>query len=107
MRISARGQSLLEYTILVVVIIAALISMNTYLKRGIQGRWKDSVDGLGDQYDPEKTNSVVTHRIESNSESRVQTIRGGNQGVAGYYTMRSDVASSRETKNGGVQIGHY
>ena len=104
---SMRGQSLLEYTVLLVIIIAALISMQVYMKRGVQGRWKDSVDQLGDQYDPGKTNGVITHRIESNSESRVQTIRTTTDaGDKGYYTLRSDSSSTKETKNGSVQIGY-
>lgn len=107
MRRLMRGQSLLEYTILVVIVIAALLCMQVYFKRGVQGRWKDSVDGLGEQYDPEKTNSVITSRMVSNSESRVQTLRGSQLGTDGYYTMRSDSASMKETKNGAIQIGHY
>ena len=31
-----RGQSTLEYAVLIVVIIAALIAMQVYLKRGLQ-----------------------------------------------------------------------
>ncbi len=107
MRRSTRGQSLLEYTILVVIIIAALLTMQTYMKRGIQGRWKESLDEIGDQYDPDKTNSLIMHRIESNSESRVQMIQSTLNGAKGYYTMRSDASSAKETKNGSVTIGHY
>ena len=105
MRSFKRGQSVLEYTILVVIVIAGLVTMQYYMKRGVQGRWKESVDGLGEQYDPARTNSVISHRMESNSESRVQTIKGDSVDAAGYYTMRSDTLSSKETKNGSIQIG--
>ena len=38
-----RGQSLLEYSILIIIIIAVFIVMSTYVKRGVQGRWKPEV----------------------------------------------------------------
>jgi len=106
MRRSIRGQSLLEYVIFFVIIVAALLTIQVFMKRGVQGRWKDSVDQLGDQYDPGKMNGVVTHRLESTAESRVQTIRGTSNGVKGIYTERSDSSTLTETKNGSVQIAY-
>lgn len=51
-----RGQSTLEYAVLIVVIIAALIAMQVYLKRGIQGRMKESSDQIGEQFSPSVVN---------------------------------------------------
>ena len=45
-----RGQSVLEYAILIVIIIAALLTLQTYIKRGISGRLKSATDDIGDQY---------------------------------------------------------
>ena len=104
MRLQRRGQSVLEYTIMLVIVIAALVAMQSYLKRGVQGRWKESVDGLGEQYDQGRADSVITHMMQSNTESRMQTVKTTNNGVDGYYTMRSDSASSQETKNGHVLV---
>ena len=53
--IKNRGQSTLEYAILVVVVIVALIGIQAYLKRGISGRMRDSADQIGDQFSPEYT----------------------------------------------------
>ena len=39
-----RGQSIAEYSILIALIIAAAIGIQTYVKRGIQGRMKDGSD---------------------------------------------------------------
>jgi uncharacterized protein (UPF0333 family) len=44
------GQSTLEYVILVVIVIAALLSIQMYLKRGIQGRARSAADDIGEQY---------------------------------------------------------
>ena len=55
-----RGQSTLEYAVLVVIIIGALLSIQFYLKRGIQGRLKSSADDIGDQYSVGNTNVLKT-----------------------------------------------
>ena len=69
MRFRQNGQSVLEYSLLIIIIIAVFITMQIYIKRGFQGRWKSSVDELGDQYDPNKTNSVFTYRMTQNGET--------------------------------------
>ncbi len=65
-----RAQSMLEYAVLMVVIIGALIAMQTYFKRGIQGRMKSSADDVGDQFSPDNTNVIVT---ESSNTKQAQT----------------------------------
>jgi hypothetical protein len=99
-----RGQSLVEYAILLIIIIAAFVTMQVYLKRGFQGRWKDSVDQLGDQYDPGKMSGVVTHRVESTSESRLKTIHARSGDATGYYTVRVDTSNAAESKQGNMEI---
>ncbi len=54
------GQSTLEYAVLIVVIIAALVAMQVYLKRGIQGRVRESADQIGSQFSPGITTSNMT-----------------------------------------------
>lgn len=58
--LNKRGQSTLEYAVLIVVIIAALIAMQVYLKRGIQGRMRESSDQIGEQFSPGITTSNIT-----------------------------------------------
>ena len=50
MKKNKKGQSTLEYAILIIIIIAALLSLQTYVKRGVSGRLKSSADDIGDQY---------------------------------------------------------
>lgn len=64
------GQSTLEYAVLIVVIIAALIAMQTYLKRGIQGRMRESSDQIGSSFSPGYTVSNMTTYSYSNSTER-------------------------------------
>ena len=93
-----RGQSTLEYVILIVIVIAALLTMQMYMKRGVQGRWKSAADELGDQYDPNSTkiNLVYNYDTSSSSEVKVESLPGKSE----YVTMRYDNTISSESKKG-------
>ena len=63
-----KGQSTLEYAILIIVVMAALLSIQVYVKRGIQGRFKSAADDIGDQYSPGNTNVLKIMRTRSETE---------------------------------------
>jgi cytoskeletal protein RodZ len=63
-----RGQSTLEYAVLIVVIIGALLTIQVYIKRGVQGRLKSASDDIGDQYSDGNTNAVTQTNRFSNTE---------------------------------------
>ncbi len=53
--------SALEYTMLLVIILSALLVAQKYIVRAMAGRWKEVGDsfGVGRQYDPKKTIECV------------------------------------------------
>ena len=63
-----RGQSTLEYAVLIVVIIGALLTIQVYIKRGIQGRLKSAADDIGDQYSDGNTNAILRTVRDSNTQ---------------------------------------
>jgi uncharacterized protein (UPF0333 family) len=71
---SRRGQSTLEYAILIVIVIGALISIQFYLKRGIQGRFKSATDDIGSQFSPGNTNH---NRVVITSSNTQDSFRAG------------------------------
>lgn len=73
-----RGQSVLEYAILMVIIIAALLTLQTYIKRGIQGRLKSATDDIGSQYTTADSANFIK-RVTSNSYTREGTTGGVTQ----------------------------
>lgn len=97
---------MIEFTVLIIVIVSALVVMSTYIKRGFQGRWKQSVDDFGDQYDPNKVNSVVGYTMSSQSQSMVQAVPKSNplDGSTMYTTNRTDSTTTSESKNGNVFV---
>ena len=42
-----KGQNILEYSILIALVVGAAVAMQTYVKRGLQGRVKNAVDHTG------------------------------------------------------------
>lgn len=55
----ARGQTTLETAVLFIIVIAAFVAMFGYLKRSIQGDWRNKADSFSEgQYDPNAEDST-------------------------------------------------
>lgn len=67
-RTNKRGQSTLEYAILIVIVIGALLSIQFYIKRGIQGRMKSATDDISYQFSPGNTNGFTRTRTTSRTQ---------------------------------------
>ena len=99
-----RAQSTIEFTVLAMVVLGALLSAQVYFKRSIQGRWKASVDELGEElYDPRFTDSNITYKTLVNAKVDITTVDDGS----GYWTMRSDQTNSINIRSGQSLIGGY
>ena len=96
-----RGQSTLEYAVLVVIIIGVFLATQQYIKRGFQGRWKQALDDLGEQYDPRLVDSVIIHTVVSNSQTQITTTNI----VGGTATYRTDNSTTKESKTGYMAVG--
>lgn len=49
---------MIEYSVIIACVIAALVGMQIYIKRGIQGRLRQASDEIGEQYAPMDTTST-------------------------------------------------
>ena len=98
-----KGQTAVEYVVLVVIILGALLAIQNYMKRGFQGRWRDAVDDLGDQYDPATAVTNIRHALDSTTNTSIIAVRL----PGGYSTIRTDASSSMETKVGDTAVGAY
>ncbi len=87
-----KGQSTLEYATLVVIIIGALISIQVYIKRGIQGRLKSAADDIGDQYSTDNTNVIKTVNKFSNTEENF------NAGVSSTNLLSNELTNTAENR---------
>ena len=84
-----RGQSTLEYAVLIVVIIAALVAMQVYLKRGIQGRTRESADQIGEQFSPGWTTS-----------NRVTTTYASTTDTTTPYSSTTEIVNQWQNRTG-------
>ncbi len=100
------GQSTAEYAIVIAIVIAAAIAMQTYVKRGIQAKVKAAVDhkiagyGLGnakDQYEPYYLTQDVTTGADSNIKTRTQTGGGVVRTTAQDETRKGGSITTENT----------
>ncbi len=99
-----RGQSVMEYVVVITILVGALLAMQLYFKRGVQGRMKTSVDSIGEQYDPMTTETDIDQRL---SGVTTTTIRVEEVGVLGKETIRVDNSVMLETKGGNTRVDAY
>ncbi|MBI3314678.1 MAG: hypothetical protein HYZ86_01875 [Candidatus Omnitrophica bacterium] len=85
-----RGQSTLEYAVLVVIIIGALLSIQFYIKRGVQGRLKSAADDIGDQYSVGNTNVLKTTHTQGT------TLETFNTGVSKSEIQGNEITNTTE-----------
>lgn len=100
---SRKGQTTLEYIVLMIIVIGALLAFSNYFKRGLQGRWKSAMDDMGDQYDPRVADSSIRHTLIQNTNTVITTMND----AGGYWTMRKDNSVSTERKQGTASAGAY
>lgn len=88
-----KAQSTLEYAILIIIIIGALLSIQVYIKRGVQGRLKQAADDIGDQFSD--GNTVVNKTFFTNS----RTSDTFTTGVQKSALLREEVTRETMTSN--------
>lgn len=103
LRKNKKGQTTLEYIVLIIIVLGALLAIQYYFKRGLQGRWKAAMDEMGDQYDPRTADSAVRHTLTQNTTTAIMTMND----AGGFWTLRTDEAVMTERKQGTVEVGAY
>ncbi len=76
MRLRKKAQSTLEYALIIAVIVAALLAIQIYMKRGVQGKLRESSDQIGEQFDAGKT-SVYSHKNRPVTGTTIQKVDKG------------------------------
>ncbi|MDD3296159.1 MAG: hypothetical protein PHU64_02245 [Candidatus Omnitrophica bacterium] len=93
-----KAQSTLEYALLIGVVVGALLAMQNYLKRSVQGRMQVIGDQMGDQYSP-----GMTHRYENMAMSTNFINETMTSGVNG--TTTTNVTGGHQEMNSWRDVG--
>lgn len=106
------GQSTLEYALIIAVVLGALLAMNNYMRRGVQGRLRSSADSIGDQFSAGNTTyKTVTQQTTDNKTKETfglsvgadgQSTTTKDVGVSNYYVEQ---AGEKKVKMDGASLG--
>ena len=77
------GQSTVEYAVLILVIVAALVAIQVYMKRGVEGKMRDSSDRIGEQYSAGHMSSTET-TTQTGAMGTTETFGVGTKGESVY-----------------------
>ncbi len=59
-----KAQSFLEYSVLISCLIAAILGLQIFLKRTMQGRFREAADGIGGQYAPQQSKLTINTVVD-------------------------------------------
>jgi uncharacterized protein (UPF0333 family) len=103
MRMHKKAQSTLEYAIIIAVIVGALFAIQIYMKRGMQGKLRESTDSIGEQFEAGMTSNLVT-MTTSKATTNQQTINDGVTTTNLLPGGETTEKSAEEVKGWGVGI---
>ncbi len=94
-----KGQSVLEYAVIIGTIVLALLVMQGYLKRSLQGKLKVIADDLGQQYNPQNTTSSmnITYESDTTTETFTRTVNDTDTGDE-YEEVITNTTINNETQ---------
>jgi hypothetical protein len=101
-----RGQSTLEYTLMVICIVAALVTMQYYIKRAVQGRVRESADSIGDQYAPKSMDSRITV-TQTGTTTIVANQVTDPTDPARFGLQTTSTTDETTTRNGYENVGRF
>ena len=97
---STQGQSTLEYAFLLAIIIAAVITMQVYVRRGMMGRMKETAEGqIGAQFDPYRTTGGIKHSSDGTTTDDLKT-DGTSSSSLNITSQREEYVGAGETVQG-------
>ncbi len=98
-----RAQSTLEYALIIAVVVAGLVAMQIYMKRGVQGKLRESADQIGEQFE---ANNTTVNRTTNRSGTTVQEVLSTGESTS-YTGVESKGAAEVRTEDGTENVGAW
>jgi hypothetical protein len=105
------AQSILEYAILIAIVIAAVVVMQVYMKRGISGRLKESSDKISGGEAFSASNTATWQRSVQSGDRNITEMTATNDKAstlatdAGYTDTVVDINSTAHAYSAGKMEG--
>lgn len=97
-----KAQSTAEYAILIGLVVATIIGIQTYVKRGLQGRFKDATDDYVNGVGSDTTNWSTISSTSATLSKQFEDTRLSSQST--QDTLQDDLASEMQ-KDGTITRG--
>ncbi len=95
-----RAQSTLEFAIVIFAVVAALLAMQTYVRRGLQGKLRASADEFSvQQYEPGKMTADITTTQQSDITTTSVTIEDDER----YTTTTTTNITAQTDRRSGME----
>lgn len=88
-----RGQSTIEYVLLIAVIIVAMLAVQIYCKRAVEGRMKQSADQIGEQWSTADSDYTIDVSTTGARQEKLETSGKTTS------TITTDEVQSRDAKS--------
>ena len=107
-----RGQSILETSILFMVVFFAFLAMMVYIKRSVQGRLRADADSIGQQYDFQRTagnmSTVFSSHLTTTTQTQEQAVVDPITGISEerqVTAVRTNTDYERSNTTGREMVG--
>ena len=97
-----KGQSTLEYALIIAVIVGALLAMQVYFKRGVQGKLREATDDIGGQY---SAGNVTAKYITQQDTDKVTKESFGTTAIGGEGVSKTEVVTAAEVTTSAKDVG--
>ncbi len=98
-----KGQSTLEYAVIIAVVVGGLVMMQHYVKRGYAGKLKSAADDMGQQFDPGRYSAELSYNQTAHVNTGLDTSGASNtRHIAAQTSNRTgteDIQAYDATKN--------
>ena len=95
-----KGQNTLEYALVIAAVIGALLVINAYMKKGVQGRLKESTDQIGKQFDA-SGKFTSAWKSEASGTTKTTEARDTSSGSTTSKVEQGEKVTKSETEEWG------
>jgi len=95
-----KAQSTLEYALVIAAVIAALLTINNYMNKGVQGRLKESTDQIGKQFNASGS-FTSAWKTEGSGDTTTSEVRDTSTGSTTSTVTAGETVTKAETEKWG------